>query len=246
MTDHTPKKPNGHGGNIADFPDTKERRKVWAEKEKNSRPPTPPPEPALNLPGVVKILILLLVSIHLIMQLLPEGIPNVVFFYMSFIPGMYQTPFDFLPQILITPLTHTLLHGSWFHLLINIGMLTAFGSAIAKFTGARRFLILFAMASVFGALTHLFFFWGSANPLIGASGGISGLFGALLRILQDRGHMQAGWRGLMPITLLWIGISVLFAMLATVPGDAGEIAWTAHIGGFLSGMVLYPWIQRKF
>lgn len=236
-------KPNGKEGAVTAFPDAHDRDRLRRDKSAQERPPK---EPILNLPRLVKIMIVILTLIHLALQFLPPGTERLVYFYLAFIPGMYQTPFDFPLQVLITPLTHALLHGGWLHLLINIGMLVAFGSAIEKHIGAKRFLLLFVLASFFGALTHLAFLWGSASPLIGASGGISGLFGGLLRLLQDRGHMNPGWRALMPITLLWVGISILYAMVASAPGDAGEIAWTAHIGGFLSGLLLFPWVQRQF
>jgi membrane associated rhomboid family serine protease len=74
-------------------------------------------------------------------------------------------------------------------------------------------------------------------PLIGASGGISGLFGAVLMMAQQRGQM-GGWRALLPFIAIWILISLFFGYFG-MPGAEGPIAWTAHVGGFIAGILIY-------
>tara|TARA_B100000686_G_scaffold353773_1_gene460750 strand:- start:1536 stop:2273 length:738 start_codon:yes stop_codon:yes gene_type:complete len=226
--------------NVSQFPDEIERlkrleQKLKAEKSKQK----PPSEPVLNIPTGVKWMSVVFIGAFLITYFANTDIANTLFRYLAFLPPLYENPSQGPFYLLATmPFTHTLLHGGWFHLAINVAMLLAFGSAVEKYIGTKRLIIIFLVSSALGALTHLMLFWGDSAALIGASGGISGLFGALLRILQDHGQMKPGWRGLMPITLLWVGVSVLFALFSAAPGG-GEIAWAAHVGGFLGGLVLY-------
>lgn len=245
MTDDK-NKLNGKSPNITEFPNEKERAKRQADKEKaikQKAKANSDHQPILNIPPVVKWLTSLIILAFLAIYFMDVQTSNAVFLKLAFLPELYAAPQGHILQLFTMPFTHAFLHGGWFHLGVNIGMMLAFGSAVEKYIGGKKLLAIFLVTSAIGALTHLAVYWGTQGALIGASGGISGLFGALLRILQARGQMAAGWRGLMPITLLWVGVSVLFAMFASAPGG-GSIAWTAHVGGFLGGMILYYPITR--
>ncbi len=223
-------------GNVRDISEERAKRQ--------NKPEKPEHEPILNIPRMVKILCSIFIAMFLLTYFLDVETANQIFLYLAFLPNLYVDPSQgYVWQLLTMPFTHALLHGGWFHLFINLGMMLAFGSAVEKYIGGKKLLVFFLITTAIGGLTHLAFYWGSVGALIGASGGISGLFGVLLRILQDRGQMEPGWRGLMPITLLWVGVSVLFALFTTAPGG-GSIAWTAHVGGFLSGLLLYTPVMR--
>lgn len=230
--------------NITKFPDEIERLKRLEKKLKAEKAmQKPASEPILKIPPMVKWLSVILIVSFVTTLLLPVQTANWAFQNLAFIPPLYMTPAEHPLLILTMPFTHVLLHGGWFHLLINLGMLLAFGSAVEKYIGGKPLLAIFLLSAALGAFTHLLLFWGGEGALIGASGGISGMFGALLRILQDKGQMKPGWKGLVPITVLWVGISVLFALFSAAPGG-GAIAWSAHIGGFLGGMVFYRQILK--
>lgn len=239
------KKLNGHTDNVTPFPSKKERQDIIKQKLKSAKQAKPASEPIVNIPPATKMLCLILLTIHVVLYtLLPLKYLVMAYAKLSFMPYIYTEPFNHLLMIFTAPITHGFLHGGWMHILINLAMLIAFGSGVERLIGARAFWMFFILSVIGGAAVHLIFFWGTVNPMIGASGGISGLFGVLMRLLQDRGQMPPGWRGLAPVCLIWVGISVLFALFGSVPGENAEIAWSAHVGGFATGLFAYPLVFR--
>jgi len=181
----------------------------------------------------------LIIASQLIIQwaLSPEW-QDWVYTHLSFIPAAWTGGVN-LPfwTYLITPISFNFLHGGWLHLIMNAVMFLAFGAGIEKMLGAKRMLILFFLGSICGLLGHFIFYINSPHPLVGASGGLSAMFGAILYIYYKRGMMGQGKYGIWPIVLFWIGISVLFGLMGP-PDGSGHIAWIAHITGFLGGMAL--------
>ena len=80
--------------------------------------------------------------------------------------------------------SHMFLHGGFLHLTVNCLWFLAFGPIVARRYGTAMFLLFFFVCGVAGALTYLAFNWGSPEPVIGASGGISGLMAAGIRMLR--------------------------------------------------------------
>jgi membrane associated rhomboid family serine protease len=73
----------------------------------------------------------------------------------------------------------------------------------------------------------------SLDPVIGASGAISGVFGAVLMLMRQVGSLSS----LLPIAGIWIALNVFFGIFGGTPGAGGEpVAWAAHIGGFVYGL----------
>jgi membrane associated rhomboid family serine protease len=127
-------------------------------------------------------------------------------------------------------------HGSWMHVILNGLMLMAFGTGVEKWLGTKRMLAFFYVCSVFSALVYFIVKPYGTDPVIGASGGLSGLFAAIMVLLQKRGQFAGARYGIWPFVGLWIVISVVFGLTGG-PGGA-SIAWVAHIGGFLGGIAL--------
>ena len=70
--------------------------------------------------------------------------------------------------------------------------------------------------------------------MVGASGAISGVFGGVLMLMRRVGNLP----GLLPVAVIWIGLIVFFGIFGGMPGAGGEqIAWAAHIGGFIYGLL---------
>lgn len=261
-------KKNGHDDsedtNIARFPDPRERRELERRlRVANDR--APPSEPILNLPPVVQGLCLALVLVQVAVQImmwLPADwhgedlvdwlIGNFGFFVLRYTGDM---PLGW--QGLVAPVSHMFLHGGWLHLGVNVATLAAFGAGLEKTIGGKRLAALFFATGTIGAFCHaaMYMLYGASGnatlfqhpeaPLIGASGGISGLFGAVLMMAQDRGLM-GGYKRLLPFVAIWIVISVFFGFFG-MPGAEGPIAWTVHIGGFIAGLLLYrPVAKMKF
>lgn len=164
-----------------------------------------------------------------------------------------------------TVLTYGLLHGSWMHLASNAVWLAAFGSPVARRLGTNRFLNLVALSTIGGALLH----WWSREldvlPLVGASAGVSGATAAAIRFVfapglrfgelgsdevvraipaEPLGQLWRNSRALLFIGI-WFATNILFgAGLVPIFGEETSIAWEAHIGGFVVGLLLFPWLDR--
>lgn len=161
-----------------------------------------------------------------------------------------------------TPFTYTFLHGGWEHLFVNSIWLLAFGSPLAQRFGATRFFIFYFLCGVAGAALHVLLHSGSDIPVVGASAAISGLMGAAARFvfLSDGPLGALGGRGAMTgprrkagifaslsdrrvliFVGVWIGLNFLFGAtpLSGALGITAQVAWEAHLGGFLTGLFVF-------
>jgi membrane associated rhomboid family serine protease len=166
-----------------------------------------------------------------------------------------------------TFVTYALLHASWVHYGVNAIWFLPFGTAVARRFGPPRFLVFFAVCAAAGAIAHLISYSGQNAPVIGASAAISGTMAGAMRFAFQRGGPLNFWRtgsaedyrvpaaslmralrepAVMIFILVWFGINLLFG-LSSLPFSglsAGEVvAWQAHIGGFLAGLLLFPWFD---
>lgn len=191
--------------------------------------------PFINLPPVTKYFLGLIVSIHLIITFaLSDEVATNIYTTFGFIPAYWNSELPFKAITLITPLSHMLLHGSWLHLAMNGMMLMAFGSGVERGVGAKNMIFIFIFSGLCGIGLQYVLNPASIHPVIGASGGISGLFSAAF-VLISRMQKQMGeapssiWK----FVALWIAISVVFGFLGSPDGNA--VAWMAHLGGFFGG-----------
>jgi membrane associated rhomboid family serine protease len=169
-----------------------------------------------------------------------------------------------------TLLTYAFMHGSWTHVLLNSVWLVAFGPPVARRFGAPRFLAFFALTAVAGALAHWIFYQMDFAPLIGASAADSGLMAAATRFIFEPGgplgspqgfSLSAGeadpLRPAPPLARLlrqrrplgfiaiWMATNVVFGAGAQALGASdAPIAWIAHVGGFVAGLVAFPLFDR--
>jgi membrane associated rhomboid family serine protease len=166
-----------------------------------------------------------------------------------------------------TFVTYSLIHADWTHLGVNAVWLLPFGSAVARRFGALRFLAFFAVTAAAGAAMHLVTHAGEQFPMIGASAAISGTMAAAMRFAFQRGGPLSFWRDgdaaayrvpAIPLTgvlrdprvlaflAVWFGINILFGLGSfsmTGIGSDQVVAWQAHIGGFLAGLILFSWFD---
>ena len=225
-------------------------------------------EPVFNAPTIVILLIACLVIVHTVREMLAYTDDALVIVYLAFIPARLTEVGAGLPGGTLvgytSTLTHALLHADWLHLTINGAWMLAFGALMARRCGALGFLALFAASSIAGAL---FFFLVNANqmiPLVGASGGVSGLMGGAFRVIFSashfggvqtmREHPNAIPRMPLQVALfdratmlgvgLWLAANLIFGLGLADFFQSGEIAWEAHVGGFLFGFLLFRWFDR--
>ena len=171
-------------------------------------------EPLINLPRYTKYMLGTIILIHLgITFLLNDEQRHWVFLHLGLIPGRFTGNALFDPFMFITPLTHMLLHGSWLHIAMNAVMLLAFGSGVEKWIGGPKMIIFFILCGLCGVATHFVLNYDSIYPVIGASGGLSGLFAAALTMMNRQHHGMTGKYGIWPFIILWIGISVVFGLM---------------------------------
>jgi membrane associated rhomboid family serine protease len=170
---------------------------------------------------------------------------------------IYQ--FGAVPALLIqgihlySPLTSMFLHGGLMHLLGNMLYLWIFGDNIEHLCGHFRFLVFYALCGLIAFLSHFFADPFSEIPMVGASGAISGVLGAyLLRFPRARVvvflpiFFWIWYTFRVPAFLLlglWFAVQILNGL--TVPASAGGVAWFAHIGGFVAGLLLIRRFEKR-
>ncbi len=223
--------------NVARFPSKQERAEFERLRAANDQP-VPKHEPIFNMPPVVKAMCLVLIVIQCIVQVLPDPMVESIFMRLWFVPANYSGDLPLSMATFLGPVTHMLLHGGWMHLCINVGTLLAFGAGLEKNIGGKKLMILFISTGIIGAFTHFAVYPHAEQPLIGASGGISGLFGAILMMAQAQGNMGPGYSKVALFAILWVLISGFFGAYG-MPGTDQPIAWTTHVGGFVAGLLLY-------
>jgi len=151
-----------------------------------------------------------------------------------------------------TVVTSMFLHGGVLHLIGNMLYLFIFGAAVEEAMGHLRFLLFYLVCGIASALAMAAFTPHSTVPVIGASGAIAGVLGAYF-VLYPRAKIST----LLPIFVLMYFVEIpaivyllvwfvaqLYAGLSQNPEAAGGVAWWAHVGGFLVGMLLGPLLAK--
>lgn len=160
-----------------------------------------------------------------------------------------------------TWLSYAALHGSWTHVALNSVWLAAFGTPVVRRAGGARSLLLAAAAAIGGALAQ----WAadpvSVQPMVGASASVSGFMAAAATFMFGRGPVSArvpwrprprgpDWgflrnRSVLLFLAVWLAGNLLFGLLAVPFGlaEGAGIAWQAHIGGLVVGLVLFPFLD---
>jgi len=201
-------------------------------------PPQRPRKPAVNLPPVVGTLIAVNVGIYLLGAVMPWRWTSELLLNLGFVPGRYSLPGGLGWQALLSPVTHQFLHGGGLHILINMIMLAAFGTGVERVLGGARVLAIFLLSGIAGAALHYAFYPDTTIPVVGASGAISGLFGAVLRLMAKQAGPGGGGKRILPVAAIWIAIAVITGFTgAPGAGEDVQIAWAAHVGGFLLGFL---------
>lgn len=216
-------------------------------------------EPIFNLPGILTAALGLLVAIYVIQEyLLSADMRDYLVFMLGFIPARYVYPLSEQGfEWLWSPISYSLLHGGIEHLVFNCLWLAAFGAPVTRRIGTVRFLIFWVTSAAASAFLYLGLHWGEAALLIGASGVISAFMGAACRFAfpaegrrsyPGRAHLNPRLslvealtsRMVVMFVLFWFAGNLLIAFgIPLVGGDMGQVAWEAHIGGFLFGFLLF-------
>ena len=215
--------------------------------------------PSRSVPVVTRALIFVNVLVFFFQLTLPRGSIEQFFYLFGFVPARFTHP-DWaasvgFPMGSYWPiLTHQFLHGGWLHIFMNMWALWIFGDNVEDRMGPLRFTIFYLVCGSIAALTQLFMTPDSTVPAVGASGAIAGVLGAYLMFFPTSRLVV-----LLPILffpfffevpavfyLVFWFFSQLFSGTASLvgPKQVGGIAFWAHVGGFVAG-VLLCWVFRR-
>jgi len=186
---------------------------------------------------------------------LPENAQQSVAYSLGAIPALlFDGPKINISNLLapssLTLFTSMFLHGGWMHLLGNMLYLWIFGNNIEDTLGHKRFLIFYILAGLAAALSHALLNPASTLPMIGASGAISGILGAYLVLFPKARILVLIPLGIfIPVIRIpavyvlgfWFVLQIFNSVLSDTGG--GGIAWGAHIGGFVAGIILLPFFR---
>lgn len=166
--------------------------------------------------------------------------PNKIMEFLSF----RITRVIYLPGLF----TYMFLHGGLLHILGNLWFLWIFGDNVEDWLGPRRFFRFYLLCGIIAALSHVFMNPSSPSPMVGASGAIAGVMGAYY-VLYPKARITTlvlFWLIELPAVIflgLWFAFQILFSLAES--GSGGGVAWYAHIGGFIAGVVYIKVFARK-
>lgn len=147
--------------------------------------------------------------------------------------------------------TSMFLHGGWMHIIGNMWVLFIFGDNVEDRMGHGRYLLFYLLSGVAADFLQVFFSPGSNIPTIGASGAIAGVLGAYM-VLYPWGRVVT----LIPFgfflttveipSVIFLGIWFFSQLSSGVnPNAGGDVAWWAHVGGFVFGMLAVQMFARR-
>jgi len=214
--------------------------------------PTPEPrpkrEPVFNAPLSALVLVALIVGGYALqtrfsMQAVVE---TMAFSPQGLAQGRWPTLF-----------TALFVHGGWGHALINAAFALAFATPVARYVGDGPlgmvvFFSFYLLCGVLSSLGYAALHPGQAEPLVGASGAVSGLMGAASRLIDGRGRVGRIFSSpVLGMGGAWLAVNLLVGLLGGgfFPGTGGAaIAWEAHVAGFFAGVLLigvFAWPLRR-
>jgi len=198
---------------------------------------------------LIPVVTWLLVLINVAVFLLELAGGDVFIMMWSFIPARFMQD---SAGNMITIFTSMFMHAGWFHLIGNMLYLIIFGDNVEDRFGHVKFLLFYVLCGFIAMLAQLIAAPYVTIPNLGASGAIAGVLGAYLVLFpRRRVRVLLGWWIVhLPALIViggWILIQVLSSLgsLAGSASAAGGVAYMAHIGGFLSGLVLSFFFRNR-
>ncbi len=220
-------------------------------------------------PVVVATVVVLLLVHALRILVLTDAEDQQFLLTFAFIPARYDTdllvggsfPGGFGAD-LWTFFSYAFIHADLMHIGLNLAWLLPFGTALARRFGTWRYIAFMMVVAAAGAFAHLITHPAAMVPMIGASAAISGAMAAALRFVFQKGGPLGLWRGerhddayrvpaaslaatlrdprFLIFLVAWLGLNALFGLgSVSIINEGQQIAWQAHIGGFLAGLFLF-------
>ncbi len=216
--------------------------------------------PSRNPPIVTWVLIVANAVVFLFELMMPEPVLQRFFYLFGIVPARYTHPewawLAGLPVDDYWPfLTSMFLHGGWTHILGNMWTLWIFGDNVEDRMGPVRFLVFYLLCGVAAGIVHWFTNPHSTIPTVGASGAIAGVMGAYFFMFPTSRVIVVAPLLFLPVFFelpavtylgFWALTQVFSGTLAlAAPEQVGGVAWWAHVGGFMAGVLLHLFFVRR-
>ncbi|WP_320170780.1 rhomboid family intramembrane serine protease [Maridesulfovibrio sp.] len=215
--------------------------------------------PCLTTPYVLRAIMIINIAIFIFEQTLTPSGRLVLFHLLGVVPARFfnheWAVAAGYPDAGTLPLfTYMFLHSNWLHIILNMWMLWIFADNIEDAVGHVRFVIFYLACGLAAIATQMAIDPAASAPVIGASGAVAGIMGGYL-LLYPHGKVLT----LFPVViipfffkipawlflLLWFAIQVVSGITDHFAGAAEKIAWAAHAGGFIAGMLMIKLFVRK-
>lgn len=186
-----------------------------------------------------------IVIVTVVSWLIPAmlGWDQIAAIFAGFIPARMNMGFPAMVAVpaFLTPLSATLVHGGMFHLLSNIMMLVICGRDVEQVLGPRAMAVLYYFSAYAAAIGHYVMDMTSVQPMVGASGAISGVVGCYAMLFSRKrtrriGPIPAHYVHALWLAAAWVGLQWLTGLAAASEGY--NVAIAAHIFGFFAGLAL--------
>lgn len=193
--------------------------------------------------------------------MLPPDVRNAFFYYFGIVPARFSHPawaeWAGLPVDDYWPfLTCMFLHGGWMHIISNMWALWIFGDNVEDRMGHFRFLVFYLLCGTAAGIVHVLTNANATIPTVGASGAIAGVLGAYFILFPRANIITMFLLFFFPLfftlpaalyNFVWFLMQFMSGLASLAgPQNVGGIAWWAHIGGFVAGIVLLrPFLRSQ-
>lgn len=213
--------------------------------------------PTRRRPVVTILLIVTCIAVYLWQAQLGTRAGNAAIYSFGMIPSVL-VGIDHLPPVLVripawaSVITSMFLHGGYLHVGGNMLYLWIFGNNVEDSMGRGRFLVFYFVCGIAAALTQVVADPSSEVPMVGASGAIAGVLGAYL-VLHPRANVRVFMWLIIIIRIINVPAAIVLGLWfagqvfsgVTTPAGNGGVAFWAHIGGFVAGVVLIPLFKHR-
>lgn len=190
---------------------------------------------------------------------IPKNVLSQIFYLFGLVPARYSLPkWAYIHALsfddYLSFLTNMFLHGGWLHLFGNMWFLYLFGSRVEDRMGHIRFLIFYLLSGIAANVIFFLVDIHSTIPEFGASGAIAGVMGAYIVMFPKARIVTLIFVLFFPFFVdvsaffyigFWFILQLLSGTLSFASQKTGGVAWWAHIGGFIIGIVLLPFFRKK-
>jgi membrane associated rhomboid family serine protease len=215
--------------------------------------------PRVGFPSLTWTLIAINGIIFIFEISIPQNILSQIFYVFGLVPARYSLPkWAYIHGLsfddYLSFLTNMFLHGGWLHILGNMWFLYLFGSRVEDRMGHIRFLIFYLLSGIAANVIFFLVDIHSKIPEFGASGAIAGVMGAYIVMFPKARIVTLIFVLFFPFFVdlsaffyigFWFILQLFSGTLSFASQKTGAVAWWAHIGGFIAGIVLLPFFRKR-